>query len=137
MFRQMRLACWSIRLFFGALLLLGILISPSRYDGMGRALQGIGEAIYTDHQYTGRWPTTNPTLLEPEHSMINRGMIVMVPNVFLRSDPKQNAHTILAYQAKGLRWKLGFTYVCWGDLRTEIITRWQLRKALYLNGGSN
>lgn len=134
MLREMRLGWWFLRLFFGALLLLGILISPTRYDQVGSALQGIGDAIYIDHHYTGRWPTSSPTLVEPEHSMINRGIIVVVPNVFLHSDPKQNAHTILAYQAKGLRWTLGFTYVCWGNLTTEIITRWQLQRALDRNG---
>jgi hypothetical protein len=127
-----------MRIFFGALLILGIAISPTgRRDEMGYALHDIGSAIYSYHQQTGRWPTNNPTLLEPEHSLINRGQIVVVPNVFLHSDPKHNSHTILAYQAKGFRTWLGFTYVCWGDLRTEIITRWQLQKALNTNGWPN
>src|SRR5690348_12474004 len=121
----MRLGWWTLRIFFGGLLVIGVAVSPTRYDSLGNALQDIGYEIYLVHRETGRWPTGNSTPIEPGNRMIRKGWIVVVPNVNLRSDPKQNAHTILAYQAKGLRTWLGFTYVCWGDLRTEVITRWQ------------
>jgi len=133
----MRLGWWSIRIFFGGLFVLAILVARSRYDGVGFALQRIGVEIYTLHRETGGWPTGNLTLIEPARSMIDRGLIVVVPNAFLHANPKENAHTILAYQAKGLRTRLGFTYVCWGDLRTEVITRWQLQKALDRTGQPN
>jgi hypothetical protein len=78
----MRLGWLSLRIFFGGLFVLAILVAPDRYEQTGNALQQIGVAMYTVHQETGGWPTGNFTLIEPGHSMINRGLIVIVPNVF-------------------------------------------------------
>ncbi len=127
----MRLRSRVVRLFFIFLVVLGILVSRTKYDDMGLALQDIGYSVYSYHKQTGRWPTQGDSILiEPAHSMIRNRVVVVVWHVNLRSDPKQNRDAILAYQAKGLRTWLGFTYVCRGDLRTEIITQWQLHNAL-------
>ncbi|SRR6266496_4275035 len=127
----MRLGSWLLRVFFVAILLIGIAVSPSKHKNMARALNSIGESIYLYHKEIGRWPTEAGYIrTEPERRMVQHGTIVVVWHVNLRSDPKQNSGAILAYQAKGLRTWLGFTYVCWGDLRTEIMTQWQLRRAL-------
>lgn len=98
---------------------------------MRSSLEGIGDSIYSYHKQTGRWPTQSDTILiEPAHSMVQKGYVTVVWHVNLSSDPKQNADAILAYQAKGLHTWLGFTYVCRGDLSTEVITQWQLHNAL-------
>src|SRR5437667_12747728 len=115
----MRFGWRLLQVFFAAMLLLGLLISPQRrYDTERDALSSIGDSIYIYHRQTGRWPTDGSWILtEPAHRVVQSGRIVVAWHVNLSSDPKQNGDAILAYEAKGLRPLLGFSYVCWGDLK--------------------
>ena len=92
-------------------------------------LRLIGASIYEYHTKTGRWPARLDDWAEtslPRESphwkvMIESGADVMVWHDNLNSDPKDNAHLILAYHNKGLLAWLGRQWVCWGDLRTEYV----------------
>jgi len=78
-------------------------------------LRLIGASIYEYHTKTGRWPARLDDWAEtslPRESphwkvMIESGADVMVWHDNLNSDPKDNAHLILAYHNKGLLAWLG------------------------------
>lgn len=94
--------------------------------------------IYEFHKTRGRWPTSADDLALtslPQISpywrlLIENGSVVVVWRTDLKPDPKDNVSSIMTYHNAGLLSKLGRVWVCWGDLRTELITEKELRKKL-------
>ena len=129
--RRMSLAR-SVRWFLLAVLFLCLVLFPTRQER--HELYSIGFNIYGYHERTGRWPTKTEDISSSfsEHlsNSIREGKIVVVWRVSLQPTLKQNPDAILAYEKGGIRTWLGLTDVCWGDLRTDVITEWQLQRAL-------
>jgi hypothetical protein len=105
-----------------------LLLFPTSTDT--RYLHLIGLSIYRYHEQTGRWPTKTGDISAPFTEYLPNGRVSVIGHSNLDPDPKRNPDAILAYEATGIRTWFGLTDVCWGDLRTGVITRWQLQRAL-------
>ncbi len=111
---------------------------------MQACLRLYSESIYEYHALTGKWPSriddllrTSLPLKDPHQAWISQleteaDIIVWPKN--LKPDPQENAHIILCYHNKGLDAERGRMWVCWGDLRTECISREELHE--HLNEGN-
>jgi hypothetical protein len=97
-----------------------------------------GDSMYEYYSITGKRPsetsdlakTSLPQKFHHWKRMLDDGTIVVVWHKNLKPDPKKNAGLILAYHNKGLYSQLGRVWVCWGDLRTEYITKEELQDRL-------
>ena len=95
-------------------------------------------SIYEFHTGTGRWPTSADDLAStslPQRSpywrtLIENGSVAVVWRSDLKPDPKDNASLVMTYSNAGLFSKLGWVWVCWGDLRTEYVREEELRAKL-------
>ena len=103
------------------------------HQAMRYQLQQFGAAIYEYHSTTGRWPTSLDDLAQtslPARSHVWRQtattMVFLWPTS-LKPDAKDNKDILLAYDNAGLFNKLGRVWVCWGDLRTELMNEQVLR----------
>ena len=86
-------------------------------------LRKIGESIYQAHSKTGKWPSQIADLEGTEYlnmpyrrDMLARRMFVIVWQPDLQTDPNQNRNRILAYDNGSLFSRLGWVWVCRGDL---------------------
>jgi hypothetical protein len=101
-------------------------------------LERFGASIYEYHSKTGQWPsqaddltrTSLPLQFRSWKKTLDDQSIVVVWHKSLKPNPIDNAGLILAYHNKGLYAQLGRVWVCWGDLRTEFITKEQLQARL-------
>ena len=99
-------------------------------------LKLFGAAMYEYHSATGRWPSTLDDLARtslPHRTYVwretARTFVFLWPKD-LASDPKANADVLLAYESGSLFSKIGRVWVCWGDLRTELLREPDLRTRL-------
>ena len=101
-------------------------------------LKLFGGAMYEYHSKTGRWPTKLDDLAEtslPERSYVWRQTaktIVLLWPQNLKPEPKDNANVLLAYWNGGLYTRLGRVWVCWGDLRTQRVSKTDVRVRAFL-----
>src|SRR5262245_33322733 len=97
-----------------------------------------GSSIYEYHAIAGNWPTqlddfaktSLPAQSPYWRSWFDNDAMVIIWHKTLKPDPKDNARDILVYHNKGLIAKLGQSWVCWGDLRTEYIKTEELQAYL-------
>ena len=117
-------------------------ISDVAHDSVRLHLNLTGSSVYEYHTRTGQWPTQNGDLASTSLPMVSphwkymldEGLIVILWDKALKTNPKDNADHILAYYNKGLISEQGRSWVCWGDLRAEYITNEQLQDALKKQG---
>lgn len=101
-------------------------------------LKWIGESIYQAHATGGQWPKTlddlngtNITVLVPRlKPMIADGRYIVHWHADIKPEAKDNADRILAYENHSLFSRLGYTWVCFGDLRVESMTVRELQRSL-------
>jgi hypothetical protein len=75
---------------------------------------------------------TSPALIYPQwwaDTLALDANIIVCPK-HLKPDPKDNGHAILGYHAKGADGENGRMWVCWGDLRTGLVTLEELQEIL-------
>jgi hypothetical protein len=97
-----------------------------------------GSSIYEYYSITGQWPSQTHDLVKTSlvqqfpswKQILDDEAIIIVWHKNLKPNPRGNAGLILAYHNKGLYAQLGHVWVCWGDLRTEYITREDLQAEL-------
>ena len=96
-------------------------------------LQKIGESIYQAHSRDGAWPTRIPDLNGTAYLKMPYRKAALEQNVFsivwqtdLNPNPALNRDRILAYSNGGLLARLGFVWVCRGNLRIERVGKQEL-----------
>ncbi|HVO91826.1 MAG TPA: hypothetical protein VMT22_03245 [Terriglobales bacterium] len=114
--------------------------SPSSisHEAIRLHLRLTASSIYEFHKAKGRWPKTADDLAAtslPQTSpywrtLIDNGSVAVVWNNDLKPDSRDNASVVLTYNNAGLFSKLGWVWVCWGDLRTEYVKEEVLRAKL-------
>lgn len=89
-------------------------------------LTKIGQSIYEARSRSGRWPAQIEDLEDTEYlrmpyrrAMLENGVFVVVWQQDLELDPPANRHRVLAYDNGSLFSRLGWIWVCRGDLRIE------------------
>src|SRR5258708_7206977 len=99
----------------------------------------VAASIYEFRDVTGSWPPSiedlrDHTSLRMRHlpkqswEQLLGDVVIVWPNHMSRT-PAQNKNVVLAYQQTGKRlWPL--LWVCWGDLRTEYVSKSRLATAL-------
>jgi len=104
-------------------------------------LKLFGSAIYEYHSVTGRWPSKLDDLAEtslPRKSYVWRetakSFVILWPQE-LKADLKENARVVLVYDDGSLFSGHGRVWVCWGDLRTEMLDRKDLLARLGRGAG--
>ena len=99
-------------------------------------LKLFGEAMYEFHSTTGRWPAKLDDLQRtslPARSYVWRQTAETFTLLWpqdLKPDPKDNANVLLAYESGSLMSRLGRIWVCWGDLRSELLRKPDLQAKL-------
>ncbi|HEU5334486.1 MAG TPA: hypothetical protein VFU27_00905 [Terriglobales bacterium] len=103
---------------------------------MQEQLKLFGRAMYEYHAETGQWPSmvddlAHTTLAARSHvwRQTASGVVLLWPRQ-LSPEPKDNSNVLLAYWNAGLYNRLGKVWVCWGDLRTQRMSKSELGKQL-------
>jgi hypothetical protein len=97
-------------------------------------LQKIGESVYEAHSKTGKWPASVSELEGTEYlkmpyrrEALEKGLFVVVWQDDLDTNPDANKHRILAYDNGSLFSRLGWVWVCRGDLSISRVSAQDLR----------
>ena len=96
-------------------------------------LTKIGQSIYEARSRSGRWPTQIEDLEDTEYlrmpsrkAMLEDEVFVVVWQQDLDPNPLANRHRVLAYDNGSLFSRLGWIWVCRGDLRIERMSARQI-----------
>jgi hypothetical protein len=96
-------------------------------------LAKIGQSIYEARSRSGRWPAQIEDLEDTEYlrmpyrkAMLEDGVFVVVWQQDLDLNPLANRHRVLAYDNGSLFARLGWIWVCRGDLRIERMSARQI-----------
>jgi hypothetical protein len=100
-------------------------------------LKLIAESVYEYRAMKGRWPTmaeeleiTSLPLKAPQDvTLVKNGPYVVVWPQDLDPEPKKNPRRLLVYTLGGPA-RLGWVWICWGDFRTEYVSREQFETIL-------
>jgi hypothetical protein len=100
-------------------------------------LKLIAESVYEYRATKGRWPTQAEDLLETslpataphDVGLVKNGPYAVVWPQDLDPDPKKNGGRLLVYTLGGPA-RRGWVWVCWGDFRTEYLSREQFQAVL-------
>jgi hypothetical protein len=91
-------------------------------------LRKIGESVYEAQSKTGKWPASIADLEGTEYlrmpyrrEALDKGLFVVVWQQDLDVDPQVNKNRVLAYDNGSMFSRLGWVWVCRGDLRVERI----------------
>jgi hypothetical protein len=98
------------------------------------ALSKIGESIYQAHARTGKWPTqvsdldgTEYLSLPYRRDILEHELYVIVWHKDLDPNPAANRDRILAYENGTILSRLGWIWVCRGDLTIERMNSAEVR----------
>ena len=98
-------------------------------------LRKIGESVYEARSKSGKWPVQIADLegteyLEMPHrrTILEKGLFVIVWQRGLDRNPEANRNRILAYDNGSLLARLGWLWVCRGDLRIQRMSAREVRE---------
>jgi hypothetical protein len=91
-------------------------------------LRTIGQSVYQARASSGKWPAPIEDLEGTEYlsmpyrkAMLEKGAFVVVWHDDLDLNPQANRDRVLAYDNGSLFSRLGWIWVCRGDLRIELM----------------
>ena len=124
---------------------LGTTFVLTQLDLIGRYhqfdLRVLGESIYEARTRRGAWPRRIEDLNGTEYLKmpyrregLEKGQYIILWPVEFEDEPVQNSDKVLAYDNGTVLARLGWVWVCRGDLRTEPMTRKSLQRLLDAGG---